>query len=117
MATCWRSGRPSPAAKAKVQSFYQADFRREQGYTEADWLASLPGAVRDCPLQRPAPGRARVQISSGSLTLHWQVLPPRQIALMRMPRLAVHFVFEGVDEAERQSFMKYFDLYTQRGGG
>ena len=24
---------------------------------------------------------------------------------------------EGVDEATRQDFMRYFDLYTQRGGG
>ena len=100
-----------------MQSYYEAEFRREQGYTEADWLAILPGAVRDCPLQLPAPGQVVVQIGPGHLTLHWQVLPPRQIALMRMPRLAVHFDFSGVDEAERQTFMKYFDLYTQRGGG
>ena len=100
-----------------MQSYYEAEFRREQGYVEADWLASLPGAVRDCPLQLPAPGLALVRLCSGILTLRWQVLAPRQIALMRMPRMAVHFVFDRVDEAERQRFMKYFDLYTQRGGG
>ena len=100
-----------------MQSYYEAEFRREQGYVEADWLASLPGAVRDCPLLLPEPGLALVRLGSGSLSLRWRVLPPRQIALMRMPRLAVHFVFDRVDEAERQRFMKYFDLYTQRGGG
>jgi hypothetical protein len=34
-----------------------------------------------------------------------------------MPRLAIAFHFERVDEAKRQAFMRYFDLYTQRGGG
>ena len=54
---------------------------------------------------------------SGRLALAWRELPPRRIALLRMPRLAIVFHFEGVDEAERQAFMRYFDLYTQRGGG
>ena len=31
--------------------------------------------------------------------------------------LAIAFHFEGVDQATRQDFMRYFDLYTQRGGG
>ena len=44
-------------------------------------------------------------------------MPPRQIALMRMPVLATHYRFDGVSEADRQAFMKFFDLYTQRGGG
>ena len=100
-----------------MQAFYEAEFRREQGFTEADWLSCLPGAVRGCPLTLPSPGHARVQIGSGSLSLRWQVLPPRQIALMRMPRLATHYRFDGVDEDQRQAFMKYFDLFTQRGGG
>jgi len=100
-----------------MQGHYPAEFRREQGFTEADWLSCLPGAVRGCPLALPAPGQAQVQVGTGTLWLSWQVLPPRQIALMRMPRLATHFRFDGVGEAERQAFMKYFDLYTQRGGG
>mgnify|MGYP007122177051 CR=1 FL=1 len=60
---------------------------------------------------------ARVQIGDGWLDLRWQPLPPRVIALMRLPRLGVAFAFEGVDEAQRQRFMKHFDLSTQRGGG
>jgi hypothetical protein len=44
------------------------------------------------------------------------VLPDRQIALMRIPRLAVSFRFEGVDAAHRARFMRT-DLHTQRGGG
>ncbi len=100
-----------------MQAQYKPAFSREQGFTEADWLSCLPGAVRGRPLDLSTPGQARVQIDSGSLTLRWRVLAPRQIALMRMPRLATDYVFEGVGDAERHDFMKYFDLYTQRGGG
>jgi hypothetical protein len=45
------------------------------------------------------------------------VLPPRQIALVRIARLAVHYRVDGVAEDQRLAFMRYFDLYTQRGGG
>lgn len=100
-----------------MQGHYAAEFHREQGFTEADWLSCLPGAVRGCPLAINGPGRATVQIGAGSLHLHWQVLPARRIALMRMPVLATHYRFDGVAEDDRQTFMKFFDLYTQRGGG
>jgi len=100
-----------------MQSHYPAEFSREQGFTEADWLNCLPGAVRGCALALPAPGQAVVTVGGGHLDLRWQALPPRQIALMRMPRLATHYRFDGVGDAERHAFMKYFDLYTQRGGG
>jgi hypothetical protein len=36
---------------------------------------------------------------------------------MRVPRLGVNFSFEDIDEGARQAFMRYFDLYMQRGGG
>jgi hypothetical protein len=58
-----------------------------------------------------------VAIGTGRLLLRWQTLPPRQIALARFPRLAVSFRFEELDDAARQNFMRYFDLYLQRGGG
>jgi hypothetical protein len=51
------------------------------------------------------------------LQLRWQPMPPRVIALMRMPVLRVGFAFSGLDSAQRYVFMKRFDLYMQRGGG
>jgi hypothetical protein len=99
-----------------MQSHYAASFDREMGCTEREWLSWLPGAVREQALQ-VGDGRARVGIEGGHLTLHWQVLSPRQIALVRLPRLAVEFRFEGVGDEARQRFMRYFDLYLQRGGG
>jgi hypothetical protein len=100
-----------------VQPHYAAEFHREQGFSEADWQRCLPEAVRGAALDLATPGQARVAIGAGALTLRWTVLPPRQIARVRIARLAVHYRFDGVGEAERQAFMRYFDLYTQRGGG
>lgn len=96
---------------------FDAAFEREQGCTEAEWLGWLPGAVGGHALRLTAPGRARVDIGNGRLELAWTVLPPRQIALMRMPRLQVRYRFEGLDAEARSRFMQYFDLYLQRGGG
>lgn len=100
-----------------MQSHYEAVFHREQGFGEADWLRCLPGAVRGAAIDLATPGQARVAVGSGTLSLRWQVLPPRRIGLVRFVRLGVDYRFDGVADDERQAFMKYFDLYTQRGGG
>ena len=99
-----------------MQADYPAQFDREAGCTEAEWLAWLPAAVGDRPV-RLAPGSAQVDIDGGTLQLAWQELPPRRIALITLPRLAVRYRFENVDDAARHAFMKRFDLYMQRGGG
>ncbi len=93
-------------------------FDREYGCTTVEWLRWLPGAVRDCAWHQPATDRALVHLSEGaSLGLHWCVLPPRRIALISMPRMAVSFRFANSSAAERLVFMRYFDLFMQRGGG
>lgn len=92
-------------------------FEREQGFSEADWLRCLPGAVREHALALPSPGRAVVSIGTGSLELGWTVLPPRRLGIVQLPRMAVTYRFEGVKAAARHEFMRFFDLYTQRGGG
>ena len=100
-----------------MQSYYAAAFERELGCTEREWLMWLPRAVHGHALALDA-GSAQVSIGAGRLELHWQALPPRQIALARLPRLAVRFAFdEAVAEATRQDFMRRFDLYMMRGGG
>jgi hypothetical protein len=99
-----------------MQAWYAARFEREMGCTPAELLRWLPGASAP-HLPKVVGDAATVPIGPGRLEMAWAVLPVRQIALMRMPRLAVSFKFEGVAEADRQAFMRFFDLYTQRGGG
>ena len=108
---------------------YPAHFERDMACTEAEWLRWLPNAVGDHPLaltgpQAPEPdhpqpweGSARVALVIGVLRIGWHALPPRVIALLRMPRMQVYYRFDGVPEADRDRFMQRFDLYTQRGGG
>lgn len=93
-------------------------FEREYGSTEAEWRRALPGAAGDHALRHAANDHAFVQLpEGGTLTLRWQVLPERRIALARLPRLRVSFRFDGVAPTARVAFMRHFDLYTQRGGG
>ncbi len=99
-----------------MQAWYDARFEREMGCTEAELLRWLPGAAGPHSVAMQGQG-AEIAIGAGRLVLRWSVLPPRRIALMRLPRLAVSFAFDGVGETSRQHFMRHFDLYTQRGGG
>ncbi len=91
-------------------------FERDYGCSLAEWLRSLPEAVHGHPLAL-AEGAATVRIGGGSLALRWERLPPRRIALLSLPRLAVHFAFDGVADPERVAFLRRFDLFMQRGGG
>lgn len=99
-----------------MQSVYPERFEREMGCTEDEWLRWLPDAIGDhyWKLQIHSAG---VRIGDGALGLTWRSVEPRVIALMRIPRLLVSFRFAGLDEAQRDAFMKRFDLYMQRGGG
>lgn len=99
-----------------MQSDYAEHFTREVGCTQAEWLGWLPGAVRDCPLVLDT-SQATVSLPRGQLRLGWKVLPPRRIALVLLPRLQVSFAFEDTTREGRLAFMRYFDLYMQRGGG
>jgi hypothetical protein len=103
-------------ANPPMQSSYPERFERDMACTEADWLRWLPDAIgaHHWKLQT---GTAGVRIGDGALGLKWQIAEPRGIALMRMPRLIVSFRFAGLDDAQRYTFMKRFDLYMLRGGG
>jgi hypothetical protein len=100
-----------------MPSLMPESFEREQGFTEAEWERCLPGAVGEHAWRTTGPGSIEVSIGAGTMHLTWKALPPRRIALIAMPRLAVRYRFENVDAESRQAFMRYFDLYTQRGGG
>lgn len=99
-----------------MQSDYADRFERDMGCTEAEWLGWMPRALGAHAWQRQG-RQITVQLGDGTLRLHWQTLPERRIALLRVPRLLVRFEFDGVGCADRQAFMQPFDLSLQRGGG
>ena len=104
-----------------MQSHYPERFERDMSCTESQWLGWLPAAIGDHAWQRHGHGVcvnfSQRQGGAATLSLSWRVLPPRVHGLVRLPRLGVTFDFGGLPEAERQVFMRRFDLYMQRGGG
>jgi hypothetical protein len=92
-------------------------FEREYGCTEQEWRRWMPRATHGHPCAETGAQALRVTIGRGALDLRWQALPPRVIALMRLPRLWVDFRFDGVSADERAQFLQRFDLHLQRGGG
>jgi len=99
-----------------MQSSYPEQFERDMACTEADWLRWLPAAVGDS-FWKLHDGKAGVRLGDGALGLKWQVAEPRVMGRITMPRLLVSFRFAGVAQSERETFMRRFDLYMQRGGG
>jgi hypothetical protein len=99
-----------------MQSHYPFAFEREMGCTADELRAWLPGAGGARPIEWRGQG-ADIALDGGRVSLDWQALEPRRIALVTLPRLHVRFAAQGVDEQAWQRFMRYFDLYTQRGGG
>lgn len=99
-----------------MQSHYPAKFDREMGCTIKEWQGWLPAAIGAVAWQQTS-NSLKAQIESGSLSIHWHEGEPRRIALISMPRLHVGFEFTDLDDTQRYTFMKRFDLYMQRGGG
>ena len=99
-----------------MQGHYPFAFEREMGCTEAELRAWLPGAVREAPIVWRDQG-AEIALDGGTASIEWQPRAPRRIALIVLPILHVRFAAVNIDEATWQRFMRYFDLYTQRGGG
>ena len=99
-----------------MQGHYPLSFVREMGCTEAELRAWLPGASRGRHIGWRERG-ADIALDVGRVAIDWQAREPRRIALMVIPRLQVGFAARDAAEAEWQQFMRYFDLFTQRGGG
>jgi hypothetical protein len=92
-------------------------FSREYGCTEREWVSWMPLATGQRPSQSPSATSLSVTVGAGHLHLAWQVLEPRRIALISLPRLEVTFTFEAVPLDQRLDFMRQFDRHLQRGGG
>lgn len=93
-------------------------FERVLGCEARELLAWLPVALQNASTRvEPAAQQAIAHWPQGSLTLAWEVLAPRRIALLQIPQLRVTFRYVGLDENRRRDIQRRFDLATQRGGG
>jgi hypothetical protein len=86
------------------------------GCTRDELARWLPGATGGAPRQEEA-GEVVVAIGGGEVRIAAEPRPPRRIAGLELPVLAVTFTFRGLDEAARRAFLARFDAWTQRGGG
>jgi hypothetical protein len=86
------------------------------GCTREEFVRWLPGATRHALMQMDADSAV---VHAGELTVEikFNQAPPRRIARISIPVLAVSFRFCGADTRAYREFMAYFDLYTSRGGG
>lgn len=105
-----------------MQSDAGGPFRleREMGCTVAEFERWLPGASRHARIESRSEAdgiRHSIHTHGGAVEILLQERPPRRIASVSLPVLAVTFLFHGMDDAGRADFLTYFDHYTRRGGG
>ncbi len=91
-------------------------LEREMGCTRADLLRWLPEATGHAPASVQGDAIV-VSVAGGEVRIVARERPPRRIALVALPVLAVSFRFDGLDGAAREAFLARVDLYTRRGGG
>jgi hypothetical protein len=91
-------------------------LEREMGCTRDDLLRWLPAASGHATLRQDG-DELVLSVEGGEVRLHAAPRPPRRIALVEIPVLAVRFRFVGLDAAARERFLARFDLFTRRGGG
>ena len=76
----------------------------------------MPGALGTADFES-GPDSVALPFDAGRVSIHYQTLEPRRIALISLPRLLVTMRFVGLSREQAMLFLKRFDLYTLRGGG
>ena len=91
-------------------------LQRDMGCTRDDFFRYLPGATRHVPLEITG-DTIGVPLPGGRVQIELAEKPPRRLGSFTLPVLGVSFRFIGLDDAARDDFLAWFDLYTRRGGG
>lgn len=89
---------------------------REMACTREDLRRWLPAASGHAETRWEG-ADAVLAVAGGEVRVHAEARPPRRIARVELPILALSFTFTGLDAAAREAFLARFDLYTRRGGG
>jgi hypothetical protein len=88
---------------------------RDMATTEQEFrqglLFAFPAGVRE------AAGLFRIDYAGASMEIRTALLPPRVIALLRLPRLEVRIRFTAGTTVQQQAMLARMDRALQRGGG
>ena len=94
--------------------------RRVMACTPADmerWLGEFTGQ-QSLRFEPATTGRSMSLDAGGwPMTVAVRELPPRVVALLRMPQLDVRFDYPADQAAAAREWITRFDRHTQRGGG
>jgi|SRR5215831_16834158 len=91
-------------------------LHRQMSCTRAEFMSWIPGAIRMSPFHVDG-NTVTISTGGGTVQITLEEKEPRRAGLMSLPMLEVAFRFIGLDDAARDDFLAYFDLYTRRGGG
>ncbi len=84
------------------------------GYTHAEFFRLLPNAMGDHPFEIEGL-QVHCTLPSGTLTITLGPEQERRLVLVVIPRTTITFEYDGVTDADRQEFIKYFDLRFMKG--
>jgi hypothetical protein len=89
----------------RVMACTRDDLRR--------WLVELTGSDHGLATF----GIAEVPLAWGVLRIEARPMPPRSVALLRLPQLDVRFRYDPAFRDQAHAWITHFDHHTQRGGG
>jgi hypothetical protein len=93
-------------------------FERTVSASLAEFVRGVRGAYPDALCSAAGDTACcRVTVPPVELTIALTPLPPRQIALLRLPQLRAAFRFSGGDAAQQARVLEHLDLGMHRGGG
>lgn len=100
-----------PLQEVRLQALY-----REMGFTRAEFMQTLPSALRNYSYQI-SDDLITIAVANGSVTIQLQAEQVRRIALLALPYLPMNIQFISLSDTEFKQFLTQFDLYYRRGGG
>lgn len=91
-------------------------IENEMGYTHADFFRLLPSAMGANPYEINGL-EVNCTLPSGTLKITLGEELERRLVLVVMPYIHVTFEYKNVSDADRERFIKYFDLRFMKGLG
>ena len=89
---------------------------KDMGLTHRDFYRTFPSVAGACAWH-VADNVVTLQDPVGPITISLGPERRRQIALISLPTMTLHFEFTQHNQAEVEAFIKRFDTCFRRGGG